>query len=265
MRSWVVETARVVSSEAVESTMHRLVMDSPALAAAALPGQFVAFRVPDGATLLPRPFDLHFADAATGRIEVIFRVKGRGTRSLAGVPAGSEVEVHGPYGRPVEPLLRDRRHVALVGRGAGISPLAFIAARARGLGAEVAAYLSARTPSLLEPFERIVASSERVAVQTDLEQPGEVVTDRLAEDLKTHPIDAAFVVGSRRLALATGDLARRHGFTAYTFAECHMGCGFGHCKSCAVPTASGYLLACVDGPVVDLEEVSDAYWRVFPS
>ncbi|HKI58837.1 MAG TPA: FAD-binding oxidoreductase [Trueperaceae bacterium] len=265
MRPWFVETARIVSNRAVDASMNHLVVSAPSIAETASAGQFVVFRTPADATLLPRPFDLHGADPDAGTVEVVFRVKGRGTRALAAARAGDALAVQGPFGRPAEPLLRGRARIAVVGRGAGISPLAFLAARARALGVEVDAYLSARTPALLQPFESL-HDIARVTVQTDLDRPGEVVTDRMAEALQQRSVDAAFVVGSRRLAAGTLALARRDGFTAYTYAECHMGCGFGHCKSCAVPMRSGgYLLACLEGPVVDLGEVSDAYWHVLPA
>lgn len=263
MRPWFAVPSRVVANTPVDASMRHLVVHAPAIAAAARPGQFVALRVPGGAGLLPRPFDLHAADPASGDVEVVFRVKGRGTQALASAVAGGELEVQGPFGRPLDGALERVRRIAVIGRGAGLSPLTFLAGRARDLGVEVAAYLSARTPALLGPFAGL-REAATAHVHTDLEQPGALVTDALAADLEARPIDAAFVVGSRRLALATLELARRHHYAAYTFAECHMGCGFGHCKSCAVPTRQGYLLACLDGPVVDLEEVSDAYWDVLP-
>ena len=40
--------------------------------------------------------------------------------------------------------------------------------------------------------------------------------------------------------------------------EAHMGCGFGICLGCAIPTADGsgsYKLACTDGPCLPAEEI----------
>ena len=262
MTPWVVEVGRVLSNEAVDPTLSHLTVSSPRLARAAAAGQFVVIRIPDGAALLPRPFDLHFADAREGTVEVVYRVKGRGTRSLAETAPGAELELHGPFGRDADEVLRGMDRIALVGRGAGVSPLTFLASRARELGVTVDAYLSARSVELLRPFRRLEQLAS-VVTQTDDRQPGQLVTAQLERDLATHRIDAAFVVGSRRLARATLDLAQRYGLRPYTYAESHMGCGFGHCKGCAVPTRHGYLLACVDGPLIDLEEVNDAYWATF--
>ncbi len=259
MRPWVVETGTVLANQAVDATLSRLTLAVPQVARLAAAGQFVVVRIPRADALLPRPFDLQSADATSGTIDIVYRVKGRGTHALAEVTHGSALELHGPFGRHADEVLSGLGRIALVGRGAGSSPLTFLAVRARELGIEVDAYLSARTELLLTPFHRLWELT-RVATQIDDREPGKLVTAHLERDLERQRFDAAFVVGSRRLARATLDLARRHGMRAYTYAESHMGCGFGHCKGCAVPTRRGYALACVDGPLIDLEEVSDAYW-----
>ncbi|HEX7022165.1 MAG TPA: FAD-binding oxidoreductase, partial [Trueperaceae bacterium] len=117
--------------------MHHLVLQAPHIAATACPGQFVALALPGVEPLLPRPFDLHYADPETGQIEIVFRVKGRGTQLLAALPQSSRLQVQGPFGNPIGPLLEGSRNIAVIGRGAGISPLSFIARRAFDHGARV--------------------------------------------------------------------------------------------------------------------------------
>ena len=40
--------------------------------------------------------------------------------------------------------------------------------------------------------------------------------------------------------------------------ESGMACGFGACFGCVVPTRTGYVRLCVDGPVVDAAELETA-------
>ena len=261
---WVIETGSIVVNQPVDETMVHLSMDAPQIAATAGPGQFITLALPGSEPVLPRPFDLHFADPDSGRIDIIYRVKGRGTQQLASLRPGETIEVHGPFGNAIDEVLRTMGKIAVVGRGAGISPLSFIARRADAYGADVVAYVSARNRRLLEPFEHL-AQVAKVTSESDDVQPGSVVTDRLKADLESMSIDASFVVGSKRLARATLALAEQHAFTPYGFAETYMPCGFGHCKACAIPTGTGYLLACLDGPVIDLRAVRDEYWSIVPS
>lgn len=261
---WATCRAVVVRNEPVDATMYRLTLDAPEIAATAGPGQFAMLRLPEQEPVLPRPFDLHDAAPAGGTIDIVYRVKGRGTRLLTQLPPHAHIEAQGPFGLRVDGLLEGASRIAVVGRGAGCSPLSFVAKRAHELGVEVDAYLSARNRRLLGPFTALRGFAH-LTTQTDDDQPGSLVTDDLARDLDRYALDAAFVVGSRRLSLATLALAERHGFTAYGFAETYMPCGFGHCKACAIPTDHGYVLACMDGPVMNLGTVSDAYWKNAPS
>jgi hypothetical protein len=40
--------------------------------------------------------------------------------------------------------------------------------------------------------------------------------------------------------------------------ESGMACGFGACFGCVVPTRGGYVRLCVDGPVLDAEQLDTA-------
>jgi NAD(P)H-flavin reductase len=46
-------------------------------------------------------------------------------------------------------------------------------------------------------------------------------------------------------------LCAERGATAQLALESGMACGFGACFGCVVPTRTGYLRLCVDGPVLD--------------
>jgi hypothetical protein len=41
--------------------------------------------------------------------------------------------------------------------------------------------------------------------------------------------------------------------------EAGMACGYGACFGCVVPTRSGYVRLCVDGPVVDAADLAEVW------
>jgi NAD(P)H-flavin reductase len=44
--------------------------------------------------------------------------------------------------------------------------------------------------------------------------------------------------------------------------EAGMACGFGACFGCVVPTRDGgYVRLCVDGPVLDAEQLAEVPWH----
>jgi dihydroorotate dehydrogenase electron transfer subunit len=84
----------------------------------------------------------------------------------------------------------------------------------------------------------------------------------LVRSAVTRPGAAFYSCGPHGLLAAVGETARGLGAPAWVALEAHMACGTGICRSCVVPRAAGvpvpaeasnatYLLACLDGPVVE--------------
>ena len=51
------------------------------------------------------------------------------------------------------------------------------------------------------------------------------------------------------------DLQARDGVPGQLAMESGMACGYGACFGCVVPTTRGYVRLCVDGPVIDADEL----------
>ena len=76
-------SAEISKKEQISTEIFRLTLVAPEIAAKARAGQFVMLRA--GATfdpLLSRPFSIH-QRMADGRIQILFKVLGEGTRRLA--------------------------------------------------------------------------------------------------------------------------------------------------------------------------------------
>ena len=59
------------------------------LAAEAVPGQFICVYPRDRSTLLPRPISVCETDGQKGRLRVVYRVAGAGTREFSGYGHGA--------------------------------------------------------------------------------------------------------------------------------------------------------------------------------
>ena len=94
------------------------------------PGQFVLLRVQDAwEPFLPRPMSVFGFQKNGGeaRLEILYRVVGRGTRVLASRGVGECVDVTGPLGQGFTPGSGPPR--ILVAGGMGVAPLVYLAAR----------------------------------------------------------------------------------------------------------------------------------------
>ena len=237
-----------------------LVLDAPALATAAQPGQFVMVRVSETTDpLLRRPFSLFRADGPAGTAEILFRISGRGTSMLDRVQSGDTIDVVGPLGRPFPSL--PGQEIVLVGGGVGIPPLFFYAETLRRLepARNIHVLMGGRTKGDLVAWEEFERLGIDVQPATDDGSAGHagVVTDLLQPFLG--PSRAILACGPTPMLRAVSEMAARSNTPCYVSVEERMACGLGVCMGCAVPVRSdhgpSYRLACTDGPVFEAREV----------
>ena len=136
----------VVSHDWVNAEYKHLVVEASAKALAVKPGQFFNLLCPSpdaGELWLRRPQSVYRIDRARGRIEFLYKCVGRGTRGLATLKPGDELNMVGPLGVGFH-LDPAWRHIVVLGRGVGLATLAPISQLASENGVGVTAILSAR-------------------------------------------------------------------------------------------------------------------------
>jgi dihydroorotate dehydrogenase electron transfer subunit len=85
-----------------------------------------------------------------------------------------------------------------------------------------------------------------------------LVTDLLREHLDGEPAATVYACGPPAMLEAVRRACAQSGAPAQLALESGMACGFGACFGCVVPTKAGYVRLCVDGPVVDAEDLESA-------
>jgi NAD(P)H-flavin reductase len=219
------------------------------------PGQFAMIAAverwgggADERPLLPRAFSI--ARHAGSELQFLLEDVGPGTRRLSELRAGERMWVAGPFGRGFRPPAPGARAI-LVGGGVGIAPLAILQDR---LSRHAAVLLGFRDGAHAEGA-RLLAGA---ALATDDGSAGHhgPVTDLLAAELDEGSGQVVYACGPPPMLEAVRALCERTGTPAQLALEAGMACGFGACFGCVVPRrAGGYLRVCLDGPVVDAEEL----------
>jgi dihydroorotate dehydrogenase electron transfer subunit len=254
------EMAEIVRTEQLTVDIYRLTVKAPDIAQAAMPGQFVMIKVGDGLDpLLRRPFSVHQVDT-NGMVQVLFKVLGKGTRLLAGLLPGQNMDLLGPVGRGFS-IAEHNRH-CLVGGGMGIAPLLFLAKE----------MLKKCNPADITVLLGAGNSSEIEAVKSDLESMGlpvKVSTEdgslghhglvtELTEQLNRDERLTVYTCGPYPMLKAVVRQCRNNNWQCQVSLETFMACGLAACLGCAVhkPDMNGYVHVCKDGPVFDAEEVA---------
>jgi dihydroorotate dehydrogenase electron transfer subunit len=200
---------------------------------------------------LPRAFSVLRAPPGNEQLHFLIEDVGPGTRRLCELAPGDELLLVGPLGSGFR-APRGGRDPLLVGGGVGIAPLAIWQDE---LG---------ETPALLGFRDRErahgAALMRHVQVATDDGSVGQhgLVSDLLAERLEAGSRPEVYACGPPAMLEAVRVLCAEHLVPAQLALESGMACGFGACFGCVVPTRGGYMRLCVDGPVLDADQLETA-------
>ncbi|MHB8694819.1 MAG: dihydroorotate dehydrogenase electron transfer subunit [Solirubrobacteraceae bacterium] len=209
---------------------------------------------------LPRAFSVLRAPVDTGTLEFMLEDVGPGTNRLCELEAGHQLQLLGPLGNGFRDPDNGRRAL-LVGGGVGIAPLAILQEQvesagadsiARSAGADLAASPVVALLGFRDAHHAAGAGLLRAAtVATDDGSVGHdgLVTELLIAELDRDVDAEVYACGPPPMLEAVRAICALRDVPAQLALESGMACGFGACFGCVVPTKSGYLRVCVDGPV----------------
>lgn len=197
------------------------------------------------------------APAAGGAcLEFLLEAIGPGTSRLGAVRPGDEMLLTGPLGvgftRPAE----GSGAAVLVGGGIGTAP---ILCWQDELGPEARVLLGFRSGAHAEAASLFRGDT---VVVTDDGSVGrralvtELLSEALDEGADSRP--TVYACGPPPMLEATRASCAERDVPAQLALESGMACGYGACFGCVVPTRSGYVRLCVDGPVLDAAELESA-------
>lgn len=249
------EMCTVRERQALSDSIFALILDAPRISEAAVPGQFVHIACGEG-NLLRRPISI--CDAEHGTLNIVFVVKGSGTKWLSQRKTGDVLDVLGPLGHGFDLTVLGDRPV-FIGGGIGVPPMLKAMKAARAGGAQPTAILGFR-------------SREAVILEDDFRALGTVYTATddgsygihgfVSDVLQAHIVQFTSVCccGPKPMLKAVAAIAEAAGLSCQVSMEERMGCGIGACLvcNCALKSKDGetrYGHVCKDGPVFDSKEV----------
>ena len=197
----------------------------------------------DERPFLPRAFSVMRAHEDQ-TLDFLLEDVGPGTNRLAELTSGDEIWLLGPLGKGFA-RPRDGRRPILVGGGVGIAPLAIWGDT---LGASALTLLGFRDAAHAEgaaliPSARVITDDRGY------------VTALLSAELGCDPRAEVYACGPPPMLDAVAAICKDLGVPGQLAMESGMACGFGACFGCVVPTRHGYVRLCVDGPVIDIDEL----------
>ena len=113
--------ATVFSQEQLASDVFSMWLEVGNMASEAKPGQFISVYSNDDSKLLPRPISICEIDKENGRLRIVYRVVGYGTKEFSGCRVGDTLEIMGPLGNGY--TLKKNKAILVVPRFIGRSEM----------------------------------------------------------------------------------------------------------------------------------------------
>ena len=213
------------------------------------PGQFVNIALPG--KYLRRPISV--CRVQGDWLTLIYKIVGSGTQILSELPVGEKLELLTGLGNGFD-IEKSGQEPLLIGGGAGVAPLYWLAEALLRAGKRPKAILGFNTAS--EIFLASALSSLGVICCLSTAD-GSVgvkgfVTDVMRVAAPEH--DYLFACGPEPMLKAVYAADAADGQFSF---EARMACGFGACMGCSCETRSGSKRICKDGPVL---ERGDLLW-----
>lgn len=241
--------ARVTACVELDEGIFGISLEAPEIASECRPGQFAMLEPSPGAfPVARRPLTFSSCDPAAGSVTFIFDVVGTGTSILSRSAEGDTVRILGPLGRGWE---TSPGRWLMVAGGLGIAGFPFLLSMVDE-AVVMAGTRSGRGTSCCPPGT-ILATEDGSAGTKGL-------VTCLFEGLAWDSFDSIAVCGPAAMMRAVvmsappGVRSRMQ-----VSMESRMGCGWGVCGGCPVPSArGGFVSCCKDGPVF---RASDIDWE----
>ena len=222
------------------------------------PGQFVEVLVEGSRdVMLRRPISVHDVDEEAGTMTLLIQIVGNGTRRLSELKVGDRLNMVYPLGHGFTSDLRPHTSALLVGGGAGIAPLLYLAKTLKARCIHVTVLLGGRTANLIPVRDEFCPYGE-VCIATDdgsLGHKGLVIS---------HPAfaegyDMIYACGPTPMMKAVARSAAERGIRCEVSLENMMACGVGACLCCVTDTDNGHRCVCKEGPVFDISTMKKWY------
>ena len=243
---------KVLCKERLCSDIFKFTISSSRIALEARAGQFVHIKC-GSARILRRPISI--SGITDGTFEIVFEVKGEGTRWLSKREPGSVLDILGPLGNGFRV---PEGKVIAVGGGIGAPPLLFAGNSIQGGMTAILGFRSAERVILTDDFK---SACEELIVTTDDGSFGRhgPVTLPLEELIRSGQYDAVLACGPDAMLSAVAGVCKTHGVPCQVSLEEKMGCGVGACLVCACATINEGIeemsRVCADGPVFDADNI----------
>lgn len=230
------EIIEILSNEMVALDTYKIKLKA---SIRALPGQFINIKLNNHYLRRPISISRIYQDY----FEIIYKVKGEGTKDLSLLKANDKIDILYPLGNGY--TLVENKKVLLIGGGIGIPPLLELYHQLKNNNqVKLLIGLNDLSENIYSDYQPLITTINQSSAFH-----GNVV-----DYLKNNEVDYNYVYACGPMPMLKA-LQKYINVDGQISIEERMGCGFGACMGCSCKTKYGYKRICVEGPVFDIKEL----------
>ncbi|MEK6645784.1 MAG: dihydroorotate dehydrogenase electron transfer subunit [Candidatus Firestonebacteria bacterium] len=249
-------TTKVLENKEITASLYYLKLQVPDKFNA-MPGQFVMLKINDSFDpILRRPFSI--SGFSKNRIEILYKVIGKGTKLISHKKVGDEVNIIGPLGNNFN--IDNSKIPVLIAGGYGVAPLLFLAKNIRkySKNKKIVFLFGAKSKKDIMLRKEFKKYAITLNVATEIGGTGYkgLITDLLKYLLDNKTLlpekIKIYACGPEKMIKEISKIASQTNISCEVSLEALMGCGIGVCLTCVCATKFGlYKHICIDGPIFD--------------
>jgi len=241
---------KIIHKQVIAQDIKKIDITAPAIAARALPGQFVMVTPVAGEHNIPMA--IIDSDERRSVISLLVHEVGPATRKLGNLSIGESLyQMVGPLGRGAE---MDKYGLVIgVATGIGAAQILPICRGLKKKGNKVIGIIGAKSKKvlMLEPQMRVVCDEIFITTNDGSYERKGLATGLLKELLNKYTVQRVYAIGSVEMMQAAAGMTKEKNIPLRVTLSPYMVNGLGLCGSCRVKIDGQYRLACVEGPEFD--------------
>lgn len=238
------------------NNFYKITLESSLITKDAIAGQFLLVRCDAPGAILKRPFSIHRLEK--GKIEILYKIVGKGTLWLSQRNPNEELEILGPCGNGYPlPKRYNNKPLLLVAGGSGVASFPFLI-QSLPSNFPFVLLIGAKNKQEIIDSKEFHFKQATVKISTEDGSLGEkgLVSRLLEKELANRKdFESIYACGPRIMLEKVAKLAFQYKINCFLSLEERMGCGIGACHGCVVNTKQGYQRVCKDGPIFKSDEI----------
>jgi len=241
---------KIIHKQVIAQDIKKIDITAPAIAARALPGQFVMVTPAEGEHNIPMA--IVDSDDRRSMISLLVHEVGPATRKLGDLSIGESLyQMVGPLGRGAQ--MDKYGLVICVATGIGAAQILPICRGLKKKGNKVIGIIGAKSKKvlMLESQMRVVCDEIYITTNDGSYERKGLATGLLKELLNKYTVHRVYAIGSVEMMQAAAQMTKERNIPLRVTLNPYMVNGLGLCGSCRVKIDGQFSLACVDGPEFD--------------